>query len=281
MKHVSGKGAAAAASGRSRQARADTGSGREAVFVDPFRQVVQQRWADAALAVAFEELEPVSAFPVVPGQRWGPGRWWSATTGRHVVCGSAAMRAQLMVLDRDPEVVALAGRPVRLLWRDGRGKVYSWVPQLFARYSDGTALLADCPSRPEAGGERARRAVPVLEAACAQAGFRYRHLEPLEKVEAANLKWLAGYRHPRNQDRPGLAAAVREAFARPRPLIEGAEAVGDPLAVLPAVFHALWHKRLAAPLDVALNAHVLVSPGAGGAAGRRDSTGGPDSGGGR
>ena len=118
----------------------------------------------------------MSAFPVVPGQRWGPGLWWSATTGRHVACGSAAMRAQLMVLDRDPEVVGLAGRPVRLPWRDGRGNVYSWVPQHFARYSDGTALLVDCPSLPEACGERARRAVPVLEAACAQAGYRYRRL---------------------------------------------------------------------------------------------------------
>ncbi len=281
MMHVNGKSAAAAAGGRSRQTRADAGSGWEAVFVDPLGQVVQQRWADAALAVAFEELEPVSAFPVVPGQRWGPGRWWSATTGRHVACGSAAMRAQLMVLDRDPEVVGLAGRPVRLLWRDGRGKVYSWVPQLFARYSDGTALLADCPSRPEAGGQRARRAVPVLEAACAQAGFRYRRLEPLQKVEAANLKWLAGYRHPRNQGRPGLAAAVREAFARPRPLIEGTEAVGDPIEVLPAVFHALWHGHLTAPVDVPLNAHVLINPATGGADGRRDSTGGPDSEGGQ
>lgn len=60
------------------------------------------------------------------------------------------MRAQLMVLDRDPEVVGLAGRPVRLLWRDARGQVRSWVPQLFARHRDGTALLADCPSHPEA-----------------------------------------------------------------------------------------------------------------------------------
>ncbi|MFE1013787.1 hypothetical protein ACFW4M_21150 [Streptomyces sp. NPDC058794] len=52
--------------------------------------------------MAFDKLEPVSAFPVVPGQRRGPGRCWSATTGRHVACGSAAMRAQLMVLDREP-----------------------------------------------------------------------------------------------------------------------------------------------------------------------------------
>lgn len=241
----------------------DTGCEWEAVFVDPVGQVVQQRWADAVLAVAFEELEPVSAFPVVPGRRCGPGQWWSATTGRHVACGSAAMRAQLMVLDRDPEVVGLAGRPVRLLWRDARGQVRSWVPQLFARHRDGTALLADCPGHPEAGGERARKAARVLDAACAQAGWSYRRLEPLEKTLSANLKWLAGYRHPRNAGRPPLAAAVREAFAQPRPLIEGAEAVGDPIEVLPAVFHALWHGHLSTPLDIPFNERVLVGGGEG------------------
>ncbi|MFD3735124.1 TnsA-like heteromeric transposase endonuclease subunit [Streptomyces sp. NPDC058632] len=247
----------------------DTGSEWEAVFVDPVGQVVQQRWADAVLAVAFEELEPVSAFPVVPGRRWGPGQWWSATTGRHVACGSAAMRAQLMVLDREPEVVGLAGRPVRLLWRDARGQVRSWVPQLFARHRDGTALLADCPSHPDACGERAQRAATVLQAACAQAGWSYRRLEPLEKTLSANLKWLTGYRHPRNAGPPRLAAAVREVFAQPRPLIEGAEAVGDPIEVLPAVFHALWHGHLTTPLDVPLNERVLV----GGREGRRPGTG--------
>ncbi|MFG3207324.1 hypothetical protein [Streptomyces sp. NPDC048192] len=45
----------------------------EAVFLDPVGQAVQQRWADAAMTVAFEELPPVSAFLVVAGRRWGPG----------------------------------------------------------------------------------------------------------------------------------------------------------------------------------------------------------------
>jgi hypothetical protein len=33
-------------------------------------------------------------------------------------------------------------------------------------------------------------------------------------------------------------------FARPIPLIEGANAVGDPLGVLPALFHMLWRREL-------------------------------------
>ncbi|MFJ8746911.1 hypothetical protein ACIRL2_47170 [Embleya sp. NPDC127516] len=56
---------------------------------------------------------------------------------------------------RDPRVVGMEGRPVRLPWRDAAdGRVRSWVPQMFVRYVDGTALLADCPSQAKAGGER-------------------------------------------------------------------------------------------------------------------------------
>ncbi|MEU3188969.1 TnsA-like heteromeric transposase endonuclease subunit [Streptomyces sp. NPDC006923] len=238
----------------------DRGHGFEAVFLDPVGQAVRQRWADAAMTVAFEELPPVSAFPVIPGRRWGPGLWWSATTGRHVAAGSNAMRTQLTVLDRDPDVTGLAGRPVRLLWRDGRGRVRSWVPQLFARYRDGTGLLADCPSHPEAGGERAVQAAEAVRAACEETGWAYRRLAPLDEVSAANLKWLAGYRHPRNAGRPGLRPAVMAAFARPRPLVEGAEAAGDPIEVLPAVFHALWHGQLTADLVTPLHERALVGP---------------------
>lgn len=237
----------------------EQGGGFEAVL-DPVGQAVQQRWADAALTVAFEDLPPVSAFPVVPGRRWGPGLWWSATTGRHVASGSNAMRTQLMVLDRDPDVTGLAGRPVRLLWRDPRGRTRSWVPQLFARRADGTALLADCPSYQDAGGVRALNAAQAVAEACAHIGWTYRRLPPLDGVLAANLKWLAGYRHPRNTGRLGLMAAVVEAFTRPRPLIQGTEAVGDPIEVFPCVFHALWHGHLTTPLQTPLHERVHVGP---------------------
>ncbi|WSS31553.1 TnsA-like heteromeric transposase endonuclease subunit [Streptomyces sp. NBC_01185] len=220
--------------------------------------MTQLPWDQAAAAVRFEDLAPVSAFPVVPGRRWGPGWWWSATTGRHVVHGSAAMRTQLMIRDRDPDVTGLSARPVRLLWRDTDGRVRSWVPQLFARYADGTGLLADCPSSPTAGGDGAQRARMVLEAACARVGWSYQRFEPPPPVVAANLRWLAGYRHPRNQGPPGLRAALAEVFAVPCPLTDGAAAVGDPLRVLPAVYHALWCGHLRTPLDEPLHEETLV-----------------------
>ncbi|MEV5599436.1 TnsA-like heteromeric transposase endonuclease subunit [Streptomyces sp. NPDC052496] len=235
------------------------GAGIEAAFVTAAGQVTQLPWEQAAASVRLEDLAPVSAFPVVPGRRWGPGWWWSATTGRHVVHGSAAMRTQLMLLDRNPDVTGLSARPVRLLWRDtANGRVRSWVPEVFARYADGTGLLADCPSSPSAGGDRTQRARMVLGAACARVGWAYRRLVPPPAVVAANLRWLAGYRHPRYQGPPGMRAALAEAFAGPRPLTDGVAAVGDSLQVLPAAYHALWCGYLTASLDEPLHERALI-----------------------
>ncbi|MFD0492576.1 TnsA-like heteromeric transposase endonuclease subunit [Streptomyces rhizosphaericus] len=254
------------------------GAGIEAAFVTAVGQLTQLPWVQAAASVRFEDLAPVSAFSVVPGRRWGPGWWWSAATGRHVVHGSAAMRTQLMVLDRNPDVTGLSARPVRLLWRDtADGRVRSWVPQLFARYADGTGLLADCPASPTAGGDGARRAQVVLEVACARVGWAYRRLEPPAPVVAANLRWLAGYRHPRNQGPPGIRAALAEVFAGLRPLADGVAAVGEPLRVLPAVYHALWCGHLTTALDEPLHEEALVRADAergGGGVGKRLGAGG-------
>lgn len=188
--------------------------------------------------------------------------------------GSAAMRTQLMLLDRESAVTGLAGRPARFVWRDETdGRVHSWVPQVFARYADGTGLFADCPSGPASGGARAQRAGVVLEAACARVGWAYRRLEPPPAVVAGNLRWLAGYRHPRYRRTPGLQAAVAEAFAVPRPLFEGAASVGDPLQVLPAIYHALWSGQLVTGLDEPLHGGSLVGVPAGGGPGRGSEAG--------
>ena len=75
-----------------------------------------------------------------------------------------------------------------------------------------------------------------------------------------NLKWLAGYRQPRN-DVPRIATQLIEVFAEPRALMAGTVEVGDPIAVLPTLFHLLWRRRLTADLSVLLHAGSLVQPG--------------------
>ncbi|MFF1959820.1 TnsA-like heteromeric transposase endonuclease subunit [Streptomyces sp. NPDC058220] len=231
----------------------------KARFVDHAGHEQRMEWPDAARGVCLEECGPVRRFPVRHGKRMAPGWWWSATEGRLVHYASGVMRTQVMLLDHDPSVVAIACRPVELTWREGDGVVVRHAPHLMARLVDGRGLLADCAGHGEISARLASRAA-VMEAAAAAVGWQYRVLRPPEPVVAANLRWLAGYRHPRYRGGE-LAGRAAEVFRRPRPLIEGVRELGDPIQVFPVVFHALWHGDLAAPLDVPLHERVTVTAG--------------------
>jgi hypothetical protein len=81
-----------------------------------------------------------------------------------------------------------------------------------------------------------------------------------DPVLVANVAWLGRYRHPRCGS-PDLARLLLEGFAEPAPLMAGAAAVGDPMAVLPALFHLMWRHALVADLAVRLAADTLVVAG--------------------
>jgi hypothetical protein len=72
----------------------------------------------------------------------------------------------------------------------------------------------------------------------------------IDPVLLANVKWLAGYRHPRFHQRE-VAADLVAVFAEPSGLFEGAERVGDRIAVLPVLYHLLWRRLLRAELALA------------------------------
>jgi hypothetical protein len=56
-----------------------------------------------------------------------------------------------------------------------------------------------------------------------------------------------------------LPAALRAALAEPVPLLAGVEAVGDPIAVLPVLFHLLRSQDLTANLSVPLHPCTSVT----------------------
>ncbi|MFJ9854970.1 TnsA-like heteromeric transposase endonuclease subunit [Streptomyces sp. NPDC101150] len=228
----------------------------DACFRDPLGRAHQVPWLEAAQDVAFEGCPAVRPFPVRHGRRVAPGWWWSSTTGRLVAYGSGAMRTQLMLLDRDPAVVALACRPVELVWRE-ESKVVGHAPQLMARLQDGSGLFLDCAGR---GGSSARLAerARVVAAAAEAVGWSYRLAGPPDPVVVANVRWLAGYRHPRYAAGPWMPALV-EVFSSPRPAVEAVCELGDPIAVWPAVFHALWSGVLRVRLDEPLHERAVVS----------------------
>jgi hypothetical protein len=206
--------------------------------------------------VVFEDCPPLKLFPARTGKRLAPGWWWSATTGKLVHYGSAAMRLHVMLLDRDPRVSALAARPLELRWPVSRG-MRTHAPQLMLRLADGQGVLADCTGRAELSRHQRSVAAMVGEI-CATVGWRYWVLGPVGPMYRRNVTWLAGYRHPRHHGGRLLAAALQEAFAEPAPLGDGVRRIGDPLVVLPGLFHALWAGRLAADLAKVMHERMLV-----------------------
>lgn len=219
-------------------------------FVDGDGRVRREPLVECA-AVSFESAAAVRSFPSYRGQRNWPGLWWSATIGGHVGYESWLERDHAMLLDFDPQVTAFASQPFWLLFHGEDGAARSHAPDFFARRRDGTALVLDC--RPD---ERIRprdaEAFAATERACELLGWTYQRVGAVEPVLAENVRWLAGYRHPRHHVSDTVGVLL-QAFAEPAPLLTGAEAAGHPIVVLPVLFHLLWTGRLRTELSTPLS----------------------------
>ena len=191
----------------------------------------------------FELVAPWRGFASFRGQSSFSGWWWSATTGAHVGFESWLERDNLMVLDFDRQVVGLSSQPFRLSW-EAEGVRRRHIPDFFARLSDGSAVVIDVRAD-ERIKARDAEAFEATARACAQVGWQFRRVGAPEAMVLANVRWLAGYRHPRHERQVSLAA-VREVFGAGVSLIEGARRLGDPVTVLAGVYHWLWRGELLA-----------------------------------
>jgi hypothetical protein len=207
-----------------------------------------------------ETFMPAREFRWARSQKHLPGLWWSVTTGAHVGYESWLERDHVMLLDFDPRVTAIAAQPFWLHWRDGAGRSRRHAPDLFARMAGGSGVVIDV--RPDDRiEEKDAEAFEVTRDACGLAGWGFRRAGVPDPVLAANVTWLARYRHPRCAGPPGLGRLLLEVFAEPVPLMAGAAVAGDPIAVLPALFHLMWRHLLAADLTARLTAEAPVVAG--------------------
>ncbi|MER7279449.1 TnsA-like heteromeric transposase endonuclease subunit [Dactylosporangium sp. NPDC000244] len=207
----------------------------------------------------FEVAPPVRKFNSYLGQRSFDGLWWSATTSDHVGYESWLERDHVMLLDFDPDVTGLASQPFQIGWQQG-GRLRWHTPDYFVRMVDGTGVVVDVRPDDRIDPEDAE-AFEATARACDSVGWRFRRVGEIDAVFAANLRWLAGYRHPRCLHQ-GRAADLLRVFSRPAGLMEGARRVGDPIAVLPTLFHLLWRQALSTDLAVsALSAASVVQAG--------------------
>ena len=215
---------------------------------------VSVRLAEAG-DVAFELSEPARRIPGYRGQRNMPGWWWSTSTRGHVVYESWLERHHLMTFDRSPRVVGISGQPFALSWI-GDLRRERHVPDFFVRFADGGGAVVDC--RPVARADQNfYRVAAISKAICDEAGWEYRLAGEPDPVLAANLTWLAGYRRPYVLVE-AIATLLLDGTADPVPLLSAATAVGEPIAVLPTLFHLLWTGRLGCDLDRPLADHTLI-----------------------
>ena len=234
-------------------------TGVQVVFVDE-AGVKQSGALEALWDAGFEHVLPVRSFGSFQGQRSFQGSWWFATTGGHVGFESWVERDTVMLLDFDPDVVAVSSQPFWLRWA-GQPRARRHVPDFFARLADGSAVVIDV--RPdELIGASDAEVFAATRRACAAVGWGYRRVGVAGAVLAANVRWLSGFRHRRCGNAAVGGELVRRVAAGPVTVNDLAGCAGDRVAVLPVLYHLLWRRVLAADLAVApLSGRTVVRAG--------------------
>jgi hypothetical protein len=119
-----------------------------------------------------------------------------------------------MMLDFDRAVIAFSSQPFWLNWVSGSGP-RRHAPDFFARLADGGGVVLDV--RPDDQVDAAAaETFAVTALACADVGWELRRTGGPPTVLAANVRWLAGYRHPGCR-RPDIAEDLSRVFSQPMP----------------------------------------------------------------
>ncbi|WP_406100444.1 TnsA-like heteromeric transposase endonuclease subunit [Streptomyces sp. NBC_01013] len=229
--------------------------------------LVDVEWADgeggwlrkvleAVSRVRFEPVLPVRRFTSYQGQRHFSDWYWAATTQSLVGVESWLERDRTMLLDHDRRVVGLASQPFRVTWQGEKRRIWH-TPNYFARLDDGSGLVVDVRPADRVGPEDAVK-FSATEGMCQEMGcWSFALVHEPDPVEMANVRWLSGYRHPRN--RVGdVAKRLMDTFDDPRLRMDGIEEVGDPLSVLPTLYHLLWCGDLRLDLSVPLEDGSMI-----------------------
>jgi hypothetical protein len=156
-------------------------------------------------------------------------------------------------------VTGITGQPFALSWPSGKRQV-THMPDLFCRMFSSRSVVTTCHTVSNVGADFMYKCA-VTAAACQVAGWEFRLVGEPDPVWAANLRWIAGYRHPRFAS-PEVEELLVSAFARPGFLFETARQAGDPIKVLPVLFHLLWLGRLTGDLSRPLGYGTILTTAA-------------------
>ncbi|MFF1257592.1 hypothetical protein ACFVZT_12280 [Streptomyces sp. NPDC058321] len=185
---------------------------------------------------------PVEEWPVLHEQRPYKGRrskvrlYWSSTTKKSFVCRSLEHRDAAMPLDRDADIAYLSASSLQLEWSD-EGRTGVVDPAFLARTTGGQRrLYLHAPG----GREPDEQEVAVARAAGLEAGWQVAMARVPAGQLRRNLYLVSHFRHDEHADADAQARLL-QAFARPRPLDEGADSVALPRTLC---WHLLWTGEL-------------------------------------
>jgi hypothetical protein len=209
--------------------------------------------------IPFEDAAPMRTAPNYKGQRNYTGEWWCATTERHVAYESWVERDFLMSADFDNDVVGISVQPFTFRFLASTGSLREHTPDVFLRHRNGDATVVDV--RPDARVDNdANEAFEATRRLCDEVGWNYSRTGEQPPIRAGNLRWLAGYRNVRNRVAPVATSLISELETEgPMTISALASAAGDPVLVLPTLYHLMWRHEISVDVSsTLLNMNTIV-----------------------
>lgn len=219
---------------------------------------IDQIPADELWSVPFEKCAPVRKSSSFKGQRNFTGEWWCSTTESHISFESWVERDFLIAADFDPDIIGISVQPFAFRFVSAAGKQRQHTPDVFLRTRSGDGIVVDVRPDRLVDGD-ARQAFESTVALCDRAGWTYRRVGDQPPIRAANLRWLAGYRNPRNRRQDVVTNLTSLLAHNPTTIGATALAAGEPILVLPTLYHLLWTHVIDVDVDSApIGEHTLI-----------------------
>ncbi len=212
------------------------------------------------LSVSAQDLQgaaPWRTFRWYKGQKHYSGTYWSATCDGHVIYESRLELARLLLADFDPAVTGIVAQPMLLETIVG-GTQRRHVPDFLLTSRDGPVVVDVKPAR-QAAKPLVARTFAWTRTVVESRGWRYEVWHDADSVYLANVRFLAGYRHPQHVGTRIVNALLGKE-------IEGmtvGEVIDDERRwpselVRAALLHMLWRQRFTVDLMRRLSrAHIL------------------------
>lgn len=210
--------------------------------------------ASAAMA---DLLRPIRIAPSFKGQRSLPGYFWMSRLNQMVMYESRLEMVILLQLDSNPSVANVTAQPFVLQTSSATEK-FRHIPDFFVRYDNDMGEVINVKPKKFVGTARNQRAFSACAEASAEMGFGYSTRSEPEKVLAANIWWLSGYRRepPRFEEYVAFLLTCAENSLSIGEIVRKSE---FPALIRPVLFYLLWKRILSVDLHSALTERSIVT----------------------